>query len=773
MDCEHSHAARDVWFADERQFSELQSHPAFAAGLLAHAHDGLSIADQGGKCILVNRVMCQMTGFSADELLTATPYPYWPAEELDAIRGVLGRIEDAPSAELSLLRKSGKRFPVLFRPVLIRDVYGETLVSLSSIVDLSATRALEASEQRWRSIAENPFDFVIILDRHYKYRFINQVLPGVDPKQMIAGASPFDYLAPEDHERVRRHFDETFKTGRPTSYEVYVPGYDRWYSNVVGAIKSDGEIRELSLLSRDITESKRSERMQRRSERRLALALASVQDGLVELDLQSGAHIYSARAYELLGYADGDPELSTRMDGLLSRVHPEEVELVERDLLAATSGAISFDREFRIRTRDASYRWFHVRGRSLEDEKCFIAFLTDVTQRYEVEEQRRVMAAELQQAQRLETIGTLAGGIAHDFNNLLTPIVGALELAQMALPSGSGAHAMLDDARGAAHRAKCLTEQILTFARRGQPRLDPVDLVQLVREELRLQPTPASVQVLTDFPADIPIVLGERAQIQQIVANLLANALHAMRGRSGQLRLRVDCSSFEASESDDYVRLTLSDQGVGMPESVQRRVFEPFFTTKPLGEGTGLGLAVVHGVVKRHRGHLRMHSEPDKGTTFEVYLPLAKNLSLRTSERPPTPVAAALSGEILCVDDEPAVLSLMKRALEMASYSVRTTTAPHEALEWISSAAPSVDVLVTDYRMPGLSGLELAQRAGVIKPGLSVIMVTGHAEGLPTTGNPPGVHALIRKPFHLSELLQCVQRCLSASQAQWTRTAHH
>jgi DNA-binding NtrC family response regulator len=119
------------------------------------------------------------------------------------------------------------------------------------------------------------------------------------------------------------------------------------------------------------------------------------------------------------------------------------------------------------------------------------------------------------------------------------------------------------------------------------------------------------------------------------------------------------------------------------------------------------------------------------------------------------------------------VLSLMKRALEMAKYSVRATSSPHEALEWLSSAAFSVDVLVTDYRMPGLSGLELAQRAGALKPGLSVIMVTGHAEGLPTTGNPPGVHALIRKPFQLSELIQCVQRCLTASQTQWTRTAHH
>jgi PAS domain S-box-containing protein len=777
MVLERASALGGEWFADSSGFRELSKLPEFVAGLLAHTRDGLSIADPDGKCVLVNRALCEMTGFSAAELLVAPPYAYWPAEQHALIRGALTRFEqrDTTQTEVSLQRKNGERFPALLRLSLVCDENGRPLSSLSTITDCSATQqaaaALKASEQRWRSIVENPFDFVMIIDRSYKYRFINQVIPGLRVEDLVDVLSPFDFLAPEDQPRVRQVFDEVVRTGRAAAYEVYLPDLHRWYSNVVGPIESDGEVRELSLLSRDITDIKQREREQRRTERRLELALASVQDGVVELDPRTGHHAYSARTYELLGFAEGDPELSTRADGLLARVHPEDVSLVSRELQTALDGGATFNREFRLRAKDGSYRWFQVRGRIVEDEeKSFVAFLTDVTQRYEAEEQQRALAAELQQAQRLETIGTLAGGIAHDFNNLLTPIMAALEFAQLALPTEHSAHAVLDDARSAAQRAKSLTEQILTFARRGQLRLDPVDLVRLVRDELRLQPIAANVELRTEFAPDVPAVMGDRTQLQQIISNLLANALHAMRGRNGQILVRVDRLRLERPDANgegqisagDHVRLTVSDQGVGMPESVQRRVFEPFFTTKPLGQGTGLGLAVVHGVVARHGGHLRLHSEPGKGTSFEIYLPAAPSAQVHPSERAPSGgLHAALSGYVGCVDDEAAVLGVMQRALEMANYSVQAATSPTQALAWFVAGAPRLDVLVTDYRMPELSGLELANHVHAIRPDLPVILVTGHAEGLPTSSVPPGIYAVIRKPFRLSELIQCVQRCLS------------
>jgi PAS domain S-box-containing protein len=769
-------ATQDPWFADAAGFGEFSKRPEFVAVLLAHAYDGLAIADPHGKCVLVNRVLCEMTGFTSAELLAAAPYPYWPIEEHDVIRGVLARFEAGDTqAEVSFQRKNGERFPALLRATLVRDERGRRLGSLSSIIDLSQAReaaaALKASEQRWRSIVENPFDFVMIVDREYKYRFINQVIPGLRVEDLVGVLSPFDFIAPEDHARVRHLFDEVFRTGRPASYEVYLPNYERWFSNVVGAIESDGEVRELSLLSRDITEVKQRERLQRRTERRLELALASIQDGVIELDPRTGEHVYSARTYELLGFAEGDPELSILTDGLLARVHPEDVSLVARALQTALDGGDAFNREFRLRAKDGSYRWFHVRGRIVEEEeKRFVAFLTDVTQRYEAEDQRRAMAAELQQAQRLETIGTLAGGIAHDFNNLLTPIMAALEFAQLALPTDHSAQSVLDDARGAAQRAKSLTEQILTFARRGHLRLDPVDLVRLVRDELRLQPIAANVELRTEFAPDVPLVMGDRTQLQQIISNLLANALHAMRGLNGQVLLRVDRLRLEMPEANgdgqispgDHVRLTVSDQGIGMAESVQRRVFEPFFTTKPLGQGTGLGLAVVHGVVARHGGQLRLRSETGKGTTFEVYLPASPSARANPSEPAPSgALHAGLSGHVGCVDDEAGVLGVMQRALEMANYSVQAATSPTQALGWFRAPSPRIDVLVTDYRMPELSGLELAQHVRAIRPDLPVILVTGHAEGLPTSSVPPGIYAVIRKPFRISELIQCVQRCLS------------
>ena len=781
MGAETSGSSGAAWFADGQAFAELAARQEVLGGLLAHVQDGLSVADPRGKCVLVNRALCEMTGFSAAELLATPPHPYWPPEEEQAIGRALARSEHgvASAAEVSLLRKNGEHFPALLRPTWITDERGQTLASLSSITDLSTARqaeaTLKASEQRWRSIAENPFDFVIIIGRDYKYRFINHVEEGLRVEDVIGVASAFDFMPPEDRPRVRHLYDEAFRTGRPASYESYVPQVDRWYANVVGAIQSDGEIRELSILSREITETKRAERSQRRSERRLALALAGVQDGLVEVDLRTGDHVYSTRTYDLLGFVDGDPALSTQVDGLLARVHPEDLKLVAPALRTAMDSGAGFDQEFRLQARDGSYRWFHARGRNVEDEeKRFFAFLTDITQRYEAEEQRRALAAELQQAQRLETIGTLAGGIAHDFNNLLTPILGAIEFAQLTLPEGHDSREVLEDALCAAQRAKSLTEQILTFARPGHAHLEPVDLIRIVTEELRLQPETAAVQLVTEFAQDHPTVLGDGSELQQIVANLLANALHAMRGRKGVLRLRVDrVQSARLGEGadqlppGDYVRLTVSDQGIGMTESVQRRALEPFFTTKPAGQGTGLGLAVVHGVIKRHRGHLRLRSEAEKGTTFEVFLPAWRAASERVSG-PPTevpathPIGRAVTGEVACVDDEPAVLRVMTRALTRAGLRVRATTSPREALEWFRATPSCFDVLVTDLRMPELSGLELTQRVRALRSDLPVILVTAHAEGIPQVGALPGFHAVVYKPFRSSELVRVVRDCLAS-----------
>jgi PAS domain S-box-containing protein len=776
-------SARPAWFADEQVFAQLASRSEFLRCLLEHLQDGLVVADTQGKCLLINRALCEMTGFSGPELLGRPPYPYWPAADVDAIRRAQVPPMGEPTAptEVWLQRKDGARFPAVLRPSWITDDHGKALALLTTIIDLTAARqaeaALEASAQRWRAIAQNPFDFVMIIGRDYKYRFMNHVTAGRSPEDFVGKLSPLDFLDAQDQPRVRHVFDEAFRTGRPSSYEIYVPEFGRWFMNVVGAIQSDGEIQELSLMSRDITEAKRVEGAQRRSERRLALALASVQDGLVEIDPHTGNHAYSARTYELLGFADADPELSTQTDGLLARVHPEDAALVAPKLRTALERGSSFDQELRVRARDGSFRWFHMRGGTVEDEgEHFLAFLTDITQRYEAEEQRRALAAELQQAQRLETIGMLAGGIAHDFNNLLTPIVGGFEFAQLALPGGHPAHAVLTDALSAAQRAKCLTEQILSFARRAQhTNLEPVDLVRVVREELRLQPEAAAVQLVTELSHEHPMVMGDATQLQQIVANLLTNAIHAMRGLKGVLSLRVDRVQLAHAEQSvfgrvppgEYARLTVKDQGVGMSESVQQRLFERFFTTKPLGEGTGLGLAVVHGVVTRHAGHLRLQSQPGSGTTFEVYLPIWKSTSARNSDAPvPAPMCRSPKGHVLCVDDEPGVMSVMTRALELAGFSVSATTTPTEALEWFRNAAGSFDALVTDFRMPQLSGLELAQRILAVRSDLPVILVTGHAEGLPQSGPPPGIYAVLHKPFRISELIQCVQSALAAGRAE-------
>jgi PAS domain S-box-containing protein len=765
-------------YAEDLAYTEVATRPEFLRSLLAHMRDGLSVADLDDRRVMVNRALCDLTGFTAAELMsTEDPCPCWPADKAAELNAALQRIKrgDTTPFECEFQHKNGGRFPVLLRPAFVRDSDGQPVAWFYTVTDLTERRRAEAaraaSEQRWRAIASNPFDFVAIVDREYVHRYMNHVEPELQMSEVIGITTPFDFVAPEFHADMLRAYDFCFRTGRAASYEAYSPELDRWYATVVGAIQGDGEINELALLSRDVSEAKAVQRARASSERRLALALASVCDGVVELDLRTHRYSYSARTYELFGYAEGDPALSQLEDGLTSRLHPDERSAISSLLVAAGEDGTPFSHECRLRVRDGSYRWFQVRGRALREDERLVAFITDINERHEAEEQRRALMSELQQAQRLETVGTLAGGIAHDFNNLLVPITAALELAQPALPPDHSARAVLHDALEAALRARQLTQQILSFARRDATTFEPIDLVTLVQDEVRLWSGPAQPPIETSFALDRAIVMGERSQLQQVVANLLRNAQQAMSGVCGRLRVLVERVHLEPGarvppiEPGDWLRLTVSDQGVGMSSAVQRRAFEPFFTTKPPGRGTGLGLAVVHGIIQRHSGHLRLDSEIGRGTTFEVYLPAVPAATAVVRQEAEVR-AAEVEAHVVCVDDESVVLSVTKRALELAGFRVRATTRAVEALQWLEASCsgelPAIDVLITDFRMPGLSGLELAQRARELAPDLPVILVTGFAEGLPQSGNPPGVSACLQKPFRISELTQCVMRCLAA-----------
>jgi PAS domain S-box-containing protein len=394
----------------------------------------------------------------------------------------------------------------------------------------------------------------------------------------------------------------------------------------------------------------------------------------------------------------------------------------------------------------------------------YVAIQRDISEQLELE--RR-----LRQSQKMQAMGTLAGGIAHDFNNILGAIMGYGQLVADELPAGSQSKADIDEMMAAAQRATNLVHQILTFSRQIEEERQTVDVGVIVKEALKLlRPSlPATIEIRTDVSEEHCSVIADPTQVHQVIMNLCTNAYHAMANISGTLTVTVQPHTIDAMTAEshpglkrgEYVRLTVSDTGHGIEEENIERVFEPFFTTKPVGQGTGLGLSTVHGIVTSHGGTVSVYSDVGRGTTFHVYLPCAEVAGATREERE----EAVLGGRerILVVDDEVALARLLTRILERLGYEVTVKTNPQEALETFRADPERFDLVITDHTMPKITGAEVVVEIKRLRPNLPIIVNTGHAgEPLKEQLAQAGVFAVISKPFLQSDIARTVRAALDA-----------
>ena len=378
--------------------------------------------------------------------------------------------------------------------------------------------------------------------------------------------------------------------------------------------------------------------------------------------------------------------------------------------------------------------------------------------------------AALAQAQKIQALGTLAGGIAHDFNNILTAIAGYVELLSEDLPAGDGSHEYVGEIRAASERAARLVRQILTFSRREEPERKVIRLQPVIEEALDLlrASIPAMIEIHSNFDPTTPNVSADATQIHQIVMNLGTNAAHAIGSSGGLIEVTLmpvplDRDQAQASgglKAGRYVRLSIRDNGSGMDSGILERIFDPFFTTKAPGKGTGLGLAVVHGIVAAHGGGINVNSEPGKGTVFHLLFPATRAVAV--SEAALQPTTPRGSGQrILCVDDERAVLAVMTRSLERLGYQVSSYSEPSDALNEFRARPEAFNLIVTDLGLRGMSGLDFAREVLRIRPGMPVLVASGHfgAEDQ-ERAKQLGVSDFIFKPMKPTELGGKVSRFL-------------
>jgi two-component system, cell cycle sensor histidine kinase and response regulator CckA len=760
------------------------------AGLLEAAPDAMVCVDADGRIALVNAQTERLFGYRRDELVGQ------PVEMLvpDAVRDVhpahrAGYVREpqprpmGAGMELAGRRRDGTTFPAeislsaidteegilvyaAVRDVTERRQAAETAAQLASIIQSSHDAVVGKTVDQiiisWNPSAERLYGYAAaeVTGRH-----VEMLIPAEDREREIEAVAAVARGERVDQYRTRR----LRKDG--TTVEVSL--------NMSPIADRTGAIVGVATVARDVTE-------RQRADARFAGLMEAAPDAMVCVDREGRIALVNAQTERLFGYRRdelvGQP-VEILVPDEVRALHPAHRAGYVADPRPRPMGA---DMQLAGRRRDGSTFPAEVSLAAMgADEGLLVtAVVRDVTERLEIAAERERLRTQterdklerkLHQSQRLESLGQLAGGVAHDFNNLLGVISNyaafAAEEVERLLPGARGQAVCSDigQVQQAAERAAGLTHQLLAFARQEviQPRvLNVNDVVQNV-EQLLIRTLGEHIELIADLAEDLYPVLADPGQIEQVLVNLAVNARDAM-PRGGKLTIQtananLDETAAQAQLSPGWhVAVKVTDTGTGIPKDVIDRVFEPFFTTKPKGEGTGLGLATVYGIISQAGGHVRIYSEPGLGTVLTALLPVTKQDLAPAAHQPARPRRG--HGEtILVVEDEPAMRELTRRILDRSGYRVVAAASGHEALNVLASQLEHIDVLLTDVIMPRMQGRELADKIRILQPAARVVFMSGYTQGLLGAQGvlEPGVH-LIEKPFSEATLLTKLHEILIA-----------
>jgi PAS domain S-box-containing protein len=522
----------------------------------------------------------------------------------------------------------------------------------------------------------------------------------------------------------------------------------------------------------DVTERRRTEGELVTESARRQILMEHSRDGIVIID-QTGQVIESNRRFaDMLGYPLEFMRQLKVFDWEISRSHDRISEMIN----SVDEKGDFF--ETRHRRRDGSTYEVEISSNAawFNGQKLIFCICRDITERKRAEAEREKLQEQLNQAQKMESIGSLAGGIAHDFNNLLFPIVGLSEMMLDDFPPDSMEHQNLHEIFQAGKRGRDLVQQILSFSRQSEHQPIPVHIQRILKEVLKLcrATIPADIPITQDIKTDCGPVLADPTQIHQIAMNLITNAYHAVEPAGGTISIKlaeVDVTSTNDPAGDlapgRYAVLSVSDTGIGIDVTVINKIFDPYFTTKKKGRGTGLGLATVYGIVKAHGGDIRVTSDIGKGTTFYVYLPLMeKSQELEPEKEKITPLLTGTE-HILLVDDETAIVHLEKQMLERLGYQTSVFISSREALAAFKTEPSLFDLVITDMNMPNMNGMQLAAEMIAVRPDIPIILCTGFSERIDNKkAEAQGIRGLLMKPVGMKDLAHKIQEVLDTTKKE-------
>jgi PAS domain S-box-containing protein len=766
----------------KRKQAEVTSN--LLAAIVASSDDAIIGKDLNSTITSWNRGAEKIFGYSAREMVGSSILGLIPPDRQKEENHILGTILRGESLEhFETLRqtKAGRLIDVSITASPIKDAAGKAIGVSKVVRDISARKNSEQHLMLLKTCISNLNEIVMITEANPvsepgpRIVFVNEAferITGYTSAETLGRSSRFLQGAKTDQQTLDaiQHALAQRQAIRRQVLNYRKDGTEFWMDmDIVPIFDPTGHCTHFVAIERDATTERKHEEQLLWKNSLLEAQLDSSIDGILVVD-RLGKHILqNQRLNDLWKFPQqvlDNPADDAQMIFATSKVrhperfaekvaylynHPDESSHDEIELLDGT-----------ILDRNSA----PVRNK-LEKNYGRIWFFRDITE-------RRKMELKLRQTQKMESIGQLAGGIAHDFNNILSAIIGNSYLIQLDVADRPAVLENLENISHATKRATDLVNQILTFSRQGKQEREPIALNNVVLEALKLlrASVPATIRVQTEL-TETPTVLANATAIHQIILNLGTNAWHAMRDQTGVLKVQLNIlevdEDFAKTRPDlhpgRYVQLSISDTGCGMDRAMLEHIFEPFFTTKNVGEGTGLGLAVVHGIMKSHDGGISVYSQPGEGTTFHLYFPVIETEeTVRKIEA--TPIPHGQGEHVLFVDDEEALAGLGKKMLERLGYIVTMKTTPLEAIAAVRDRAERFDLVVTDLTMPGMDGTKLGGQLLQLQPSLPIIIMTGYS-GVMTAekARELGFRELLSKPCTARALGEAVHRVLQRSVA--------
>ena len=741
-----------------------------ARALLNASPEAAFLIELDGTVITSNAVTAQRMGARIEDIVGKSIYQFLPTDVAESRKKRVEEVIRTAKPVRFEDRRSGMIVDQTVYPVL--DDQGDVFKIAIFARDVTDRRrsqeALRESEEKYRSLFENAQDAIFVADPQTGILLdVNQSaekLTGFSRKELVGKHQTFIHPSDDSKfyhqefcksaERQGSKFTEMLiqtKGGRHVPVEI----------SSGGTIRLGGKRVHIGIF-RDITDRKQKEKALRESEERFRDLVEMLPEAVFEADLEMNLNFANKRALALFGYTQQDMEKGLNgYDMLVPEDRKRALNNTERRLEGEKLEAV----EYQGVKKDGTTFPVLLHASPIVHNgivKGVRGVIVDMSE-------RRQMENRLRQTQKMQAIGTLAGGIAHDFNNILTPVIIQTELALLNTADDGPLRNSLQEVLEAGYRAKSLVKQILTFSREAETKKTPLVVAPIVKEALKLlrSTLPTTIRIEKQLEEETGNVLADPTQIHQVLMNLCTNAAHAMRETGGVLKVSlseidVDGDAAQQHQSIDpgrYVRLTVADTGHGIDPSLKERIFEPFFTTKDRAEGTGMGLSVVHGIVKSYDGSISVESGVDQGSTFTILLPSVESTEQSVSiQDEDLPVG---NEQVLVVDDEIAMVKALEAMLTQLGYRVVSRTSSMEALEEFKAAPEDYSLVITDQTMPNMTGVELARALLQVRKDLPIILCTGFSDLVDEEkAKQEGIKEFILKPIIMKDMARTVRTLL-------------